>query len=97
MAPLAGDWRSIKGNFGPAGAMMDLGGISKYEKLDDLLADPKIDMVDICLPPNAHADVAIAALRAGKHVFCEKPIALSAADARRMVEDVAQGARESIE
>ncbi|HEX3726346.1 MAG TPA: Gfo/Idh/MocA family oxidoreductase [Pirellulales bacterium] len=82
---LAGDWRAIKGNFGPAGTMMDLSGISKYEKLDDMLADPQLDMIDICLPPAAHAAVAIAALRAGKHVFCEKPIALVAADARQMV------------
>ncbi len=84
-ARLAGDWRTIKGNFGPAGERMDLSGIAKYEKLDEMLADPKIDVIDICLPPAAHADVAIAALKAGKHVFCEKPIALSAADANRMV------------
>jgi predicted dehydrogenase len=84
-ARLAGDWRTIKGNFGPAGEKMDLSGIEKYEKLDDMLANPKIDVIDICLPPAAHAEVAIAALKAGKHVFCEKPIALSAADANRMV------------
>jgi predicted dehydrogenase len=82
---LAGDWRAIKGNFGPAGTMMDLSGIAKYEELDKLLADPKVDLIDICLPPAAHAKVAIAALKAGKHVFCEKPIALSAADATKMV------------
>jgi len=82
---LAGDWRSIKGNFGPAGTMMDLSGVDKYPVLDDLLADPKIDLVDICLPPALHADAAIKALRAGKHVFCEKPMALTAADTRRMV------------
>src|SRR5690349_11866945 len=82
---LAGDWRTIKGNFGPAGTMMDLSGINKYEALDAMLANPKIDMIDICLPPAAHAPVAIAALKAGKHVFCEKPIALTPADASRMV------------
>ena len=82
---LAGDWRTIKGNFGPAGTMMDLSGIAKYEKLDDMLADKKLDMVDICLPPAAHTVVAIAALKAGKHVFCEKPIALTSTDAKRMV------------
>jgi predicted dehydrogenase len=91
---LSGDWRAIKGNFGPTGTLMDLSGISKYEKVDDLLADPKIDMVDICLPPGAHANVAIAALRSGKHVFCEKPIALSAADAKRMVKTAGQQGRQ---
>ena len=82
---LAGDWRTIKGNFGPPGEMMDLSGIAKYPKYEDLLADPKIDMIDICLPPAMHAKVAVAALEAGKHVMCEKPIALKVADAERMV------------
>jgi predicted dehydrogenase len=82
---LAGDWRSIKGNFGPQGQVMDLSGIARYAALADLLADPKIDVIDVCLPPALHAQVTIAALRAGKHVFCEKPIALSAADGQRMV------------
>lgn len=82
---LAGDWRSIKGNFGPAGSQVDLGDISRYSDVEQLIADPQLDLIDICLPPAFHAEVAIAALRAGKHVFCEKPIALHAADARRMV------------
>ena len=82
---LAGDWRTIKGNFGPQGEMMDLKGIARYADLDEMLADPNLDMIDICLPPAWHAKVAVAALRAGKHVFCEKPIALNPADANRMV------------
>ena len=82
---LAGDWRSIQGNFGPKGTMMDLSGIARYENLDDMLADPSLDMIDVCLPPALHADVTIAALKVGKHVFCEKPIALEPADAKRMV------------
>jgi predicted dehydrogenase len=82
---LDGDWRAIKGNFGPAGTMMDLSGIAKYEQFDAMLADPKIDVIDICLPPAAHAPMAIKALKAGKHVFCEKPISLNPADATKMV------------
>jgi predicted dehydrogenase len=82
---LAGDWRDIKGNFGPAGQMMDLSGIATYTQLDDMLADPDIDLVDVCLPPAAHADVVIKALESGKHVFCEKPMALDIASADRMV------------
>jgi predicted dehydrogenase len=50
-----------------------------------MLADPSLDMIDICLPPAAHAPVAIAALRQFKHVFCEKPIALKPRDAQKMV------------
>ena len=82
---LAGDWRSIKGNFGPEGQMMDLSGVAKYSNLDEMLADPKLDAVDICLPPSWHARVAVAASKAGKHVFCEKPIALEPQDADAMV------------
>jgi predicted dehydrogenase len=82
---LAGDWRGIRGNFGPPGTMMDLSGVRRYSRLDELLADPRIDMIDVCLPPALHAPVVISGLRAGKHVFCEKPIALTAADAQRMV------------
>ena len=82
---LAGDWRSIKGNFGPQGKKMKLDGVARYSRLDDLLADPKIDVVDVCLPPDAHADAVVRALKAGKHVFCEKPIAMKPADADRMV------------
>jgi len=82
---LHGDWRSIKGNFGPQGTLMNLEGIAKYENLEDFVQDPNIDLVDICLPPWLHAKTAISALRAGKHVLCEKPIALRVSDADEMV------------
>ena len=87
---LAGDWRGIQGNFGPPGEVMDLGPIARYENWQELITDPKIDLVDVCLPPKLHADVTEAALRAGKHVICEKPIALNTADAKRMVKAAAQ-------
>jgi len=83
---LSGDWRSIKGNFGPQGEVVDLEGIAKYPKLEELMADSNIDMVDICLPPAFHAKTAIAASKAGKHVLCEKAIALKPDDAVAMVE-----------
>ena len=83
---LSGDWRSIKGNFGPQGETVDLEGIAKYPTLDALMADPNVDMVDICLPPALHANASVAASKAGKHVLCEKAIALKPEDAERMVE-----------
>ena len=81
-----GDWRTIKGNFGPAGEQMDLSGVTQYADLKAMLADPNLDLIDICLPTALHAPAAIAALSAGKHVLCEKPIALKAAEGIAMVE-----------
>jgi predicted dehydrogenase len=51
-----------------------------------LIADPDIAVVSITLPNAMHAEVAIAALRAGKHVWCEKPMALTLADAEAMAQ-----------
>src|SRR5690625_4304352 len=52
----------------------------------DIINDPNIDVVSICTPNNAHAEIAIAALNAGKHVLCEKPIADNSEDAKAMAE-----------
>ncbi|MEO0529464.1 MAG: Gfo/Idh/MocA family oxidoreductase [Planctomycetota bacterium] len=81
----AGDWRGIKGNFGPPGEQMDLSGIATYAAVEELIADDSLDAIDICLPPALHADVACKALAAGKHVFCEKPMAMRLVDCDRMV------------
>ena len=82
---LGGDWTDIKGNFGPQGEMMDLSGIATYADAGAMIAESDVDFVDVCLPPGMHAAVAIEALQAGKHVFCEKPIALTTDDGQRMV------------
>ncbi len=57
-----------------------------FATMADLLAGAELDMVDICLPTPLHAEHAIAALAAGKHVLCEKPMARNLADARRMLQ-----------
>jgi predicted dehydrogenase len=54
-------------------------------RLDDLLANDEIDAIDICTPNFLHAPMAAAALEAGKHVLCERPLARSADEARVMV------------
>jgi predicted dehydrogenase len=82
---LAGDWTSIQGNFGPRGTQMDLSAHARYPDVDALLADPDVDLVDLCVPNDQHAALAIKALEAGKHVLVEKPIALTTADADAMV------------
>src|SRR3954466_5671619 len=84
-AKLAGDWTSIQGNFGPRGTQMDLSAHAKYADVGDILADPEVDLVDLCVPNDEHAPLAIRALEAGKHVLVEKPIALTTAEADAMV------------
>ncbi len=90
----SGDWTDIKGNFGPAGEVVDLSDVQCYESLDEMLADPNIDMIDICLPPSMHASVAKSALSAGKHVLCEKPMALNADDCVQMVKHAKEAERQ---
>lgn len=51
----------------------------------DLFSDPDIDIIDICTPNMYHAPLAIAALEAGKHVICEKPLAPTPADIHKMI------------
>jgi len=53
--------------------------------IDAVLADPRIDIVDICLPPHLHGPVALRAFEAGKHVVCEKPMAGSVLEADAML------------
>lgn len=56
------------------------------ESYEALIARPDIDLIYNALPPNRHADLSIAALEAGKHVLCEKPFAMNAAEARAMAD-----------
>ncbi|MGL4423711.1 MAG: Gfo/Idh/MocA family protein [Gemmataceae bacterium] len=90
----AGDWTSIRGNFGPAGTQMDLTGVRVYSTVEELVADSEIDMVDICTPTDQHPAATIASLCAGKHVLVEKAIALTGEDAARMVQAAADHQRQ---
>jgi predicted dehydrogenase len=54
-------------------------------KAEDLINDPDIDIIDICTPNNYHAPLAIAAMKAGKHVICEKPLAPNPQAIRDMI------------
>lgn len=56
-----------------------------YEKPEDLIADKSIDIVDVCTPNMYHTPLTVAALEAGKHVICEKPLAPTPADIQKMI------------
>ena len=68
-----------------------------HEGYEALLADPEIDIVYVALPPSEHARWSIAALEAGKHVLCEKPFAMNAAEARQMAEAAERAGKHLIE
>jgi predicted dehydrogenase len=70
-----------------AGVLTRIGAdeVAVSTSIDDVLASD-VELVSICLPPHLHAAVAIAALDAGKHVICEKPLVTSLADADRLIE-----------
>lgn len=71
------------------------GGTPVSTDIAAVLADPAIELVDICLPPDLHLEVALAALAAGKHVVCEKPLVTALAEADRL-EAAAAAARRAV-
>jgi predicted dehydrogenase len=83
-AKIQGDWSKIVGNIGEADNKdpVDMTGIETYTDGMELIKNPDIDLVDICLPTHLHATYVIPALQAGKHVFCEKPIARTISEAK---------------
>lgn len=64
-----------------------------YTSVEALLTDPNIDAVSVCVANHAHAEVAVAALRAGKHVLCEKPMAVTLAECEQMVAEAEQAGK----
>lgn len=62
----------------------------------DIINDPEIDIVCVCTPNDSHAEISIAALKAGKHVICEKPIAAKTEDAKAMAEAAEEAAKKGI-
>ncbi len=86
--PVNGVLAGVAGNITGSGDL-DLGrDLKVYRALEEVLADPAVELVDLCVPTALHRDQSIAALKAGKHVLCEKPLALDSARARDIVKAV---------
>jgi predicted dehydrogenase len=81
---LAGVAASSPGSAAEAAA--ELGAARAFDSAEELVRDPDVDVVHVCTPNNVHVPLAEAALAAGKHVICEKPLAVDAAGAQRLTD-----------
>jgi len=81
-----GDFSEIGGNLTLEKRQFDFSLVRKYSAWEEIVADDQVDAISICLPTNFHSAVTIAALAAGKHVICEKPMALTMAECDAMME-----------
>ncbi len=84
---LDGDFSDVFGNVGDDEPVkLDMDGVKAFRDYGEMLADDEIQLVDITTPTFLHHEQALAALRAGKHVLCEKPLARTSEQAREIVE-----------
>ena len=91
---LDGDFSSVSGNLGNGAPLkLDMSATKSYLSYDEMLADPEVTIVDICTPTHTHRDLTLAALKAGKHVLCEKPMARTSDEAREMAAAARQANR----
>ena len=95
-----GAWHCIAAQAAPSAALVGVAdafpasaqkfserfGVPAYATVDNMLRDPKIQCVSICTPSGLHADLAVRAAEAGKHILVEKPMALTVEDADRIIE-----------
>ena len=90
-----GDWSSVVGNIGDMdySKPVDMNGIKTYTDAMELIDNPEVEMVDICVPTYLHEKYAIAALKAGKHVFCEKPIGRTFSEAKNITAEAEKSSR----
>lgn len=90
---LEGDLTGVGGNLSDSSGRYDFSALQRFPDSLEAARASGVDAVDICLPTALHASVAIEALRAGKHVLVEKPMALAYADAQAMMEAAAKSGK----
>src|SRR5258708_29379654 len=83
--PVNGVLQGVAGNIKKSDDINLGSDVKVFRKLDEVLADPHVALVDLCTPTPLHPEQAIASLNAGKYVFCEKPIARTSASAREIL------------
>lgn len=84
--PADGVLTGVSGNVGTDEAVqLDMSQLQTSKDIRDLLANPDLHLIDLCVPTVDHVRLSIAALESGKHVICEKPLARTAAQAREIV------------
>ncbi|MBW8864408.1 MAG: Gfo/Idh/MocA family oxidoreductase [Verrucomicrobia bacterium] len=84
-APVNGVVGGVNGNLGDSSALTLGPGVRYYRRFDDLIADGEVEVVDICTPTALHPAQVTAAMRAKKHVLCEKPLGKDAVEVRGML------------
>jgi len=88
---LDGNLSGVSGKAGPNEAIkLNMRAVKAYRDFAEMVADPAVQLVDICSPTHTHPELAIAALKAGKHVVCEKPLARTSKLARQIVNAAAK-------
>ncbi len=90
---LSGDLSDVAGNLGKETGRQDFSRMRTYRHYSEVAADPDVEAVDVCLPTALHLPAALAALRAGKHVLVEKPMALTVAQCEEMIAAARQAGR----
>lgn len=85
--------RAVTINIADGSGPVDLSTVARYTDASRLIAEASVDVIDICLPSYLHTHYTVEALQAGKHVLCEKPMALSVAQADQMIRAAQQASR----
>ena len=84
---------AVQINIAGDGQPVDFSRVTRYADGSALIAAAEVDVVDICLPTYLHAPYTIEALRRGRHVLCEKPMAMTVAEAQAMIDAAGQANR----